>query len=89
MRYAVPSASRRTTSARSSPAPSSTRTLASWARGTVKISWPANWDRDNEQLTYSVIRNGDIANPIYTTTQLSSEWSRPPMGYLDQRPGAG
>jgi PKD repeat protein len=58
--------------------------LASWASGTVKISWPANWDRDNEQLTYSVIRNGDIANPIYTTTQVSSEWNRPAMGFLDE-----
>jgi len=58
--------------------------LASWARGTVKISWSANWDRDNEQLTYSVIRNGDTANPIYTTTQLSSGWSRPAMGFLDE-----
>ncbi len=58
--------------------------VASWARGTVKVSWPANWDRDNEQLTYSLIRDGDIANPIHTATQLSSEWSRPPMGFLDQ-----
>ena len=58
--------------------------LSSFARGTVKIGWKANWDRDNEQLTYSIIRNNDIANPIYTTTQLSSEWNRPGMGYFDK-----
>ncbi|WP_344801810.1 PKD domain-containing protein [Microlunatus ginsengisoli] len=58
-------------------------TLTSFAKGTVKISWTANWDRDNEQLTYSVIRDGNTATPIYTTTQKSSEWSRPPMGFLD------
>lgn len=57
--------------------------LSSFARGTVKISWLANWDRDNEKLTYSVIRNGDTTHPIYTVDQLSSEWNRPPMGYLD------
>ena len=51
--------------------------VASWARGTVKISWPANWDRDNEQLTYSLIRNGDIANPIYTATQLPRSGAGP------------
>ena len=62
--------------------------VASWARGTVKVSWPANWDRDNEQLTYSLIRNGDIANPIYTATQLSSEWSRPANGLPRPGPGA-
>ncbi|HET9648570.1 MAG TPA: LamG-like jellyroll fold domain-containing protein, partial [Microlunatus sp.] len=63
--------------------------LTSFAKGTVKLSWTANWDRDNEQLTYSVIRDGDTANPIYTTTQLSSEWSRPPMGFLDTGLTAG
>jgi PKD repeat protein len=59
-------------------------TLASFARGTVKISWKANWDRDNEALTYQVIRNNDLVNPIYTTTQLSSEWKRPGMGFVDK-----
>jgi PKD repeat protein len=58
-------------------------TLTSFARGTVKISWRANWDRDNEKLMYSVIRNGDTAKPVYTTTLNSSEWNRPSMGYLD------
>ena len=58
-------------------------TLTSYANGTVRVAWRANWDRDNEQLTYQVIRNGDIANPIYQTTWLSSEWNRPDMGFLD------
>lgn len=57
--------------------------VVSYARGTVKISWQANWDRDNEKLTYSVIRNSNTASPIYKVDQLSSEWNRPPMGYLD------
>ena len=84
VRYAVPEHRARTTSGPEVTGSRFNPNVASWARGTVKISWPANWDRDNEQLTYSLIRNGDIANPIYTATQLSSEWSRPAMGYLDQ-----
>ena len=31
-----------------------------------------NYDRDNEQLTYSVIKNGNTASPIFTTTAPSS-----------------
>ena len=27
-------------------------TLTSYASGTVRVAWQANWDRDNEQLTY-------------------------------------
>ena len=58
-------------------------TLSSFIRGTVKITWPANWDRDNENLTYKLIRDGVTASPIYTVSQLSSEWNRPMMGYTD------
>ena len=58
--------------------------LSSFARGTVRLTWQADWDRDNEKLTYQVIRNSDTAHPVYTVTQLSSEWTRPAMGYLDK-----
>jgi PKD repeat protein len=58
-------------------------TVRSYSAGTVRIGWQANWDRDNEQLTYNLVRDSDVTHPIYTTTQLSSEWSRPMMGYLD------
>ena len=66
-------------------------TLTSYANGTVRVTWRANWDRDNEQLTYQVIRDGDIANPVYQTTWLSSEWNRPghglPRHWSGPRPG--
>ncbi|MCC6495671.1 MAG: PKD domain-containing protein [Propionibacteriaceae bacterium] len=58
-------------------------TVNSFVAGTVRISWLANWDRDNENLTYKLIRNGITATPIYTVNQLSSEWKRPMMGYQD------
>ncbi len=58
-------------------------TVNSFVAGTARIVWQANWDRDNENLTYKVIRNGITASPIYTVNQLSSEWNRPMMGYQD------
>jgi len=58
-------------------------TVNSFVAGTVRISWLANWDRDNENLTYKLIRDGITAAPIYTVNQLSSEWKRPMMGYQD------
>jgi PKD repeat protein len=51
--------------------------------GTVRVSWQSNWDRDNESLTYSVIRDGVNASPIYTTTQSSTFWNRPILTYQD------
>ncbi|THG30796.1 PKD domain-containing protein [Naasia lichenicola] len=59
-------------------------TATSIASGAVKLSWLANYDRDNQYLTYSVIRDGVTASPIYTTTAASRIWwDRPTMGYLD------
>ena len=52
----------------------------------IRISWPANHDRDNEQLTYRLIRDGNLANPVYTTTARSTFWQRPYLGFLDPVP---
>jgi len=52
----------------------------SFASGTARLSWPANYDRDNEFLTYTLSRNGV---PVHTVTAPSSEWKRPTMGFLD------
>ncbi|MHA7304970.1 PKD domain-containing protein [Arthrobacter sp. TMN-49] len=57
--------------------------VVSLSPGTVRIGWQANWDRDNENLTYKVIRDGIIPSPIYTVTQASTFWNRPAMGYVD------
>lgn len=55
-------------------------TLASYASGTMKVSWPSNNDRDNQKLSYSVSRNG-VA--IYTTTNFSSFWDQPNNSFID------
>ncbi len=57
--------------------------LTSVRPGEVRVSWLSNWDRDNETLTYKVIRDGNTTKPIHTTTGASSEWDRPGMGYVD------
>ncbi|GAA1828281.1 LamG-like jellyroll fold domain-containing protein [Microlunatus capsulatus] len=54
----------------------------SFAQG-VRLTWPANYDRDSEQLTYKLIRNGNSGTPIYTTTQRSTFWWRPTLSFLD------
>ncbi|WP_395245669.1 LamG-like jellyroll fold domain-containing protein [Agromyces sp. MMS24-K17] len=58
--------------------------------GNVRVSWPSNHDRDNERLTYQVVRNGNTASPIATMTGFSRFWDRPTMTYVDTglTPGA-
>ena len=58
-------------------------TLVSQRAGTARVSWTANWDRDNEALTYRVIRDGNTAAPVFTTTARSTFWNRPALGFED------
>jgi len=51
--------------------------------GTARLAFPANWDRDDLTLTYKVVRDGNTASPVFTTTADSTFWNRPTMGYLD------
>ena len=51
--------------------------------GTARVSWTANWDRDNTSLTYTLVRNSNTASPVYTTTLDSTFWQRPGMGFID------
>ncbi|WP_022883451.1 PKD domain-containing protein [Glaciibacter superstes] len=64
--------------------------VVSLAAGTARIAWPANWDRDNANLKYDVIRNGVTGSPVFTTTANSNFWQRPTMHFLDSglTPGA-
>ncbi|MGI9821983.1 LamG-like jellyroll fold domain-containing protein [Agromyces sp. Marseille-Q5079] len=57
------------------------------ASGAVRVSWPSNHDRDNERLTYQVVRNGTT---VATIPGLSRFWDRPTLTYVDTglSPGA-
>ena len=57
---------------------------ASFNRGDVRISWTATYDRDNTHLSYSLVRDGNTAAPVYQTTQDSTFWLRPTMGFIDR-----
>ncbi len=61
----------------------------SYAPGQVHLSWPAAWDRDDQTLTYTVLRN-DTNTKIYTTTQSAYQWSGQAMSFTDtgQAPGS-
>ena len=54
----------------------------SFSAGTARISWQADYDRDNATLTYNVYRDGG-STPVYTTTQTSAAWNLPAMGWVD------
>ncbi|MCU1557980.1 MAG: hypothetical protein JWN09_1975 [Microbacteriaceae bacterium] len=51
--------------------------------GTMTVSWPADWDRDNESLTYQVYRDGKTATAAYTTTVNSRFWDQPTISWVD------
>ncbi len=55
--------------------------VESLSAGTARIGWKAAFDRDNEQLTYSVLRDGVV---VGTVTGPSTDWSRPAMGFTDK-----
>ena len=55
-------------------------TVDSLSAGTARIGWKAAFDRDNEKLSYEVLRDGVS---VGTVTGLSTDWSRPAMGFTD------
>jgi len=61
----------------------------SFSTGTVRVSWKANYDRDNETLVYSLYRGSTATPPIYQTTMTTPFWDLKGMGYLDTGLTAG
>jgi PKD repeat protein len=55
-------------------------TAASNARGTVQVSWPANWDRDDTTLTYQVLRGSSV---VYQVARDSRFWDLPRFSFTD------
>ncbi|MCU1437731.1 MAG: cell surface protein [Naasia sp.] len=62
--------------------------VRSLAPGTARVSWLANYDRDNQNLTYQVLRGGTV---VHTMTGASRIWyERPTFSFTDTglTPGA-
>ena len=59
--------------------------------GAIRLSWPLNWDRDNEYLTYRLIRDGQNSSPIYEVTARSkpADWELPGLSFVDSGLAAG
>ena len=47
----------------------------------LRVVWPANWDRDNEDLSYRLFRNDKL---VYETSADSTFYRRPNLSYLDR-----
>lgn len=54
--------------------------VASFVAGSVRLSWPANYDRDNEHLSYEVLRDGVS---VKTLPGSSTDWNRPALAWTD------
>lgn len=63
-------------------------TAKSNTAGTVRISIPSNWDRDDLTLTYKLYRNGTAA-PLQTITGQSTFWNKPTLSFSDSSAIAG
>ncbi|MGC5224155.1 PKD domain-containing protein [Micromonospora sp. DT81.3] len=53
-----------------------TPTARSVSAGTARVAIPANWDRDDLNLTYELYEQGKTA-PVATTTKKSTYWDTP------------
>lgn len=54
--------------------------VVSEATGQARLSWPANFDRDDGVLSYDILRNGAT---VETISQQSTYWDQPALTYLD------
>lgn len=81
VRFAVPSLAPKKEGPRVSGTPFNPSVVAI-RDNAVKVTWTANWDRDDQELTYEVLRSG-TAEPVYTTTATSQYWNRPSLSWTD------
>src|SRR5699024_1757809 len=63
-------------------------TANSHVSGRVRVSIPANWDRDDLNLTYELRRSGS-STPIATTTLASTWWEQPTVTLEDTTASPG
>ena len=58
-------------------------------QGQVRISYPTNWDRDNETLTYKLYRGADNTTPLQTVTIKTPFWKPQTTFFTDTTAPAG
>ena len=57
-----------------------TTTLTARSSTSIQVSWLTNYDRDDENLTYTITRNGAA---VYKATAVSQFWNHPMLSFLD------
>jgi PKD repeat protein len=57
-------------------------TMTAIGAGAVRIKWNANYDRDNTDLRYEVLRDG-VATPIAVNRATSNFWTKPALYAVD------
>ncbi len=72
--------SRRRRRDRASPTTRSLPTLVPTSPTSVRVSWEAGFDYDDQTLTYQVFRNNVLR---YTTDAQSQWWNLPSLGFVD------
>ena len=58
--------------------------VGSAATGTAQITWPGNWDRDNQTLVYTLYR-GDMNTIANQQTVTAPFWNLPKMSFADSK----
>lgn len=58
-------------------------TLSTIGGGAAKITWKTNWDRDDQDLSYQVIRADRLDTPLATKSGTSQFWNRPNLTFTD------
>lgn len=84
-RFAVPPAG----PASQPPRPFDTPVPTVLADGTVRLTFPATYDRDSPTLTYSLLRSDDPSRPVATMTLRSTWWDARPQTMVDRTLPAG
>lgn len=51
--------------------------------GSLRVTWPAGYDRDDASLTYQVVRDGAFSAPRHSTVARSNWWTLPALGFVD------
>ena len=50
---------------------------------TIKLGWTATFDQDDTPLTYKIVKDGNVAKPIYTLVVNSTFWNKPYHSFTD------
>jgi len=82
VRFAIPSIAPNKQGPRVSGA-SITTTAVALSSTSVRVSWQTDWDRDDQNLTYSIYREDEPSTAVYTVSYVSQSWNRPTINFVD------